>query len=131
MCHREIQASLTKITNYIKRLRLFLFIFYTTLIATEVARIITELYNTTRLAKTTSNWRNVAGCTKQHAPNICNQVQSVSKLIGTHTVLDNNPICKYCCPYILSPPLPPPRSMLSYKSKHFDSSNLMANRTQH
>ena len=40
-------------------------------------------------------------------------------------------INKYCCPYILSPHLPPPRSMLSYKSKHFDSSNLMANRTQH
>ncbi len=61
----------------------------------------------------------------------CPDLQSVSKLIGTHTVLDNNAICKYCCPYILSPPLPPPRSMLSYKSKHFDSSNLMANRTQH
>ena len=53
--------------------------------------------------------------------------QSLSKLFGTPTVLDNKPVFTFYSLYVLSPPLPPPRSMLGLTPKRPDSSNFMAN----
>ena len=42
-------------------------------------------------------------------------------------LLDNKPVFMFYSLYVLSPPLPPPRSMLGLTPKRSDSSNFMAN----
>ena len=49
--------------------------------------------------------------------------QSLSKLYGTPTVLDNKPVFMFYSLYVLSPPC----SMLGLTPKRSDSSNFMAN----